>query len=156
MESPRGLLADPSGALDRRSPGDEPRRLPRTADFSSADFDATSLLTVILSGDGRVLELLQHEDLVPLGTRIRTRLVTEPATREELLELLQHALAKAGNASLMTANSWRHWSTTARATTVCSWSWGASSWPMAWRTKSRSLTRSATSRSISRGVHAPR
>jgi hypothetical protein len=45
---------------------------------------------------------LRHEDLVPLGTRIRTRLLTEPATREELLELLGHALAKAGNASLMT------------------------------------------------------
>ena len=62
--------------------------------LSSADFDATSLLTVVLSGDGRLLELLRHEDLVPLGTRIRTRLVTEPATREELLELLQHALAE--------------------------------------------------------------
>jgi type II secretory pathway predicted ATPase ExeA len=71
--------------------------------LSSADFDATSLLTVVLSGDGRLLELLRHEDLVPLGTRIRTRLCTEPATREELLELLSHALAKAGNATLMTA-----------------------------------------------------
>jgi general secretion pathway protein A len=71
--------------------------------LSSADFDATSLLTVILSGDGRLVELLRHQDLVPLGTRIRTRLATEPATREELLELLQHALAKAGNVSLMTA-----------------------------------------------------
>ncbi len=70
--------------------------------LSSADFDATSLLTVVLSGDGRLLELLRHEDLVPLGTRIRTRLCTEPATREELLELLSHALAKAGNATLMT------------------------------------------------------
>ena len=70
--------------------------------LSSADFDSTSLLTVVLSGDGRLLELLRQEDLVPLGTRIRTRLVTEPATREELLELLQHALAKAGNPSLMT------------------------------------------------------
>jgi general secretion pathway protein A len=38
-----------------------------------------------------------------LGTRIRTRLVTETASREELLELLKHALAKAGNATLMTA-----------------------------------------------------
>ena len=71
--------------------------------LSSADFDATSLLTVVLSGDGRLLELLRHEDLVPLGTRIRTRLCTEPASREELLELLGHALSKAGNASLMTA-----------------------------------------------------
>ena len=71
--------------------------------LSSADFDATSLLTVVLSGDGRLLELLRHEDLVPLGTRIRTRLVTEAASREELLELLRHALEKAGNATLMTA-----------------------------------------------------
>ena len=53
--------------------------------LSSADFDATSLLTVVLSGDGRLLELLRQEDLVPLGTRIRTRLVTEAASREELL-----------------------------------------------------------------------
>ena len=69
----------------------------------SADFDATSLLTVVLSGDGRLPELLRHEDLVPLGTRIRARLVTETATREDLLELLHYALAKAGNATLMTA-----------------------------------------------------
>ena len=48
------------------------------------------------------MELLRHEDLIPLGTRIRTRLCTEAASREELLELLSHALAKAGNASLMT------------------------------------------------------
>jgi type II secretory pathway predicted ATPase ExeA len=71
--------------------------------LSSADFDATALLTVVLSGDGRLLELLRREDLVPLGTRIRTRLHTETASREELLELLRHALAKAGNATLMTA-----------------------------------------------------
>jgi general secretion pathway protein A len=72
--------------------------------LSSADFDATSLLTVVLSGDGRLLELLRQEDLVPLGSRIRTRLVTEAASHEELLELLRHALSKAGNATLMTAD----------------------------------------------------
>jgi type II secretory pathway predicted ATPase ExeA len=71
--------------------------------LSSADFDATSLLTVVLCGDGRLLELLRHQDLVPLGTRIRTRLNTEAASREELSELLRYALAKAGNATLMTA-----------------------------------------------------
>jgi type II secretory pathway predicted ATPase ExeA len=71
--------------------------------LSSADFDATSLLTVVLSGDGRLLERLRQEDLIPLGSRIRTRLVTEAASREELLELLRHALAMAGNATLMTA-----------------------------------------------------
>jgi general secretion pathway protein A len=71
--------------------------------LSSTDFDATSLLTVVLSGDGRLLELLRQEYLVPLGTRIRTRLVTEAASRDELWELLSHALSKAGNAALMTA-----------------------------------------------------
>lgn len=71
--------------------------------LSSADFDSTALLTVVLAGDGRLLELLRHEDLIPLGTRIRTRLQTEAASREELGQLLNHALAKAGNASLMTA-----------------------------------------------------
>ena len=70
--------------------------------LSSADFDATSLLTIVLAGDGRLLDLLRHQDLVPLNTRIRTRLCTEAATRDELLELLQHALTKAGNAKLMT------------------------------------------------------
>jgi general secretion pathway protein A len=71
--------------------------------LSSADFDATSLLTVVLSGDGRLLDHLRHEDLVPLGTRIRTRLSTESVSHEELSDLLSHALAKAGNATLMTA-----------------------------------------------------
>jgi type II secretory pathway predicted ATPase ExeA len=40
--------------------------------LASADFDATSLLTVILSGDSRLSELLGQEDLFPLKSRIRT------------------------------------------------------------------------------------
>jgi general secretion pathway protein A len=71
--------------------------------LSSADFDSTALLTVVLAGDGRLLELLRHEDLIPLGTRIRTRLLLEAASREQLGQLLSHALAKAGNAALLTA-----------------------------------------------------
>ena len=59
--------------------------------LASSDFDSTSLLTVILSGDGRLLELLRHVDLVPPGTRIRTRLHTEPASREDLLA---HGMAR--------------------------------------------------------------
>jgi general secretion pathway protein A len=80
-----------------------PDVLPELRILCRADFDATALLTVVLSGDGRLLELLRQEQLVPLSSRIRTRLVTEAALREEVLELLRHALAKAGNASLMTA-----------------------------------------------------
>jgi general secretion pathway protein A len=60
--------------------------------LSRADFDATLLLTVVLSGDGHLVELLRQEYRIPLGTRIRTRLVNEPASRDELLELLSHAL----------------------------------------------------------------
>jgi type II secretory pathway predicted ATPase ExeA len=71
--------------------------------LSSADFDSTALLTVVLAGDARLLELLRHEDLIPLGTRIRTRLLMDVASREELGQLLSQALAKAGNAALMTA-----------------------------------------------------
>jgi general secretion pathway protein A len=70
--------------------------------LASADFDATSLLTVVLSGDGRLLERLRQEDLVPLATRIRTRLNLGPASREELDALLRHAVTKAGQAKLMT------------------------------------------------------
>lgn len=80
----------------------EPEVLSELRLLSSADFDSTSLLSVVLAGDGRLLELLRQEDLVPLGTRIRTRLVLEAASRDELLELLEHALTKAGNAKLMT------------------------------------------------------
>jgi general secretion pathway protein A len=69
--------------------------------LSSAEFDATSLLTVVLSGDDRLLDMLRQPDLVPLGTRIRTRLKMEAASRDELLQLLNHALLKAGNATLM-------------------------------------------------------
>jgi len=90
------LLVDEAQEMD-------PEVLSELRILSSADFDATSLLTVVLSGDGRLTELLRHQDLVPLGTRIRTRLNTESASREELHELLGHALSKAGNATLMTS-----------------------------------------------------
>jgi general secretion pathway protein A len=43
--------------------------------LSSADFDATSLLTVILSGDGRLLELLRQEALVPLAAIFWARFI---------------------------------------------------------------------------------
>lgn len=56
----------------------------------------------MLAGDARLLEKLRREELIPLGPRIRTRLATEAATREELLACLEHLLTAPGNASLMT------------------------------------------------------
>lgn len=70
--------------------------------LASADFDSTSLLTVVLAGDTRLLEKLKSEELAPLGSRIRVRLHLEYASKEELRELLEHAIARAGNPSLMT------------------------------------------------------
>ncbi len=70
--------------------------------LSSADFDSRNLLSVVLAGDKRLLNKLRHDDLLPLGSRIRTRLTTEYASRDELMGCLQHRLQSAGNASLMT------------------------------------------------------
>jgi type II secretory pathway predicted ATPase ExeA len=70
--------------------------------LASARFDSQPLLCVIFAGDGRLLEKLRLEDLIPLGSRIRTRLATEFASRDELLACLDHLLAGAGNATLMT------------------------------------------------------
>jgi general secretion pathway protein A len=70
--------------------------------MASARFDSQPLLCVVLAGDARLPDKLRREDLIPLGSRIRTRLATEYASRDELLACLNHLLTCAGNASLMT------------------------------------------------------
>ena len=50
----------------------------------------------------RLIEKLRREELIPLGSRIRTRLATEHASRDELLACLDQLLKGAGNACLMT------------------------------------------------------
>ena len=70
--------------------------------LTSARFDSQPLLCVVLAGDARLIEKLRREELIPLGSRIRTRLATEHASRDELLACLMHLLAGAGNANLMT------------------------------------------------------
>ncbi len=70
--------------------------------LTSARFDSQSLLCVIFAGDARLTSKLQHDELMPLYSRIRTRLTCEAASSEELLACLNHLLASAGNATLMT------------------------------------------------------
>jgi general secretion pathway protein A len=70
--------------------------------LSSTRFDSRSILTVIFAGDGRLLEKLRREELLPLGSRMRTRLTMEPASREELVACLTNLMRTAGNPSLMT------------------------------------------------------
>jgi type II secretory pathway predicted ATPase ExeA len=68
----------------------------------SACFDSRQLIAVVLAGDGRLTEKLRRDELQPLGSRIRTRLALERASRDQLSACLDHLLASAGNAALMT------------------------------------------------------
>jgi len=69
--------------------------------LSSADLDSRSILTVILAGDSRLGVRLESVDLLPLASRIRSRLRTEPLPPPQLLACLQHLLAAAGNPRLL-------------------------------------------------------
>ncbi|MCP4536476.1 MAG: ATP-binding protein [Chloroflexi bacterium] len=70
--------------------------------LSSMQFDSRNLLSIVLAGDARLNNKLRRDELLPLGSRIRTRLAMEYAGREELAGCLKHLLATAGNAALMT------------------------------------------------------
>ena len=70
--------------------------------LTSTHFDSRLLLSVVLAGDARLTEALRHDDLLPLGSRIRTRLHLDYAQREDLQACLEHLLRSAGNAKLMT------------------------------------------------------
>ena len=70
--------------------------------LASKDFDARQLLCVIFSGDSRLPERLRTTELLPLGSRIRRRLVLDYASRDELGACLEHLLGAAGNSALMT------------------------------------------------------
>ena len=70
--------------------------------LSSMQFDTKNLLTVVLAGDARLTRKLRRDELLPLGSRIRSRLVMEYADRNQLMDCLKHLLSTAGNANLMT------------------------------------------------------
>jgi len=68
----------------------------------SKELDANQLLCVVFAGDQRFCERLRHPDLLPLGSRIRRRLVLDYATPQELMACLEHLLTAAGNCALLT------------------------------------------------------
>jgi len=70
--------------------------------LGSIHFDSECLLTTVLCGDGRLPEKLRETALVPLGTRIRSRLNIEPFSSENLHDLLEHLIERAGAPGLMT------------------------------------------------------
>lgn len=70
--------------------------------LASMHFDSKIVLTVVLAGDQRLSEKFRSPELLPLGSRIRTRLNLEPYSREQLTELLTQSLSRAGAPQLMT------------------------------------------------------
>lgn len=70
--------------------------------LTSMQFDSKIILSVVLAGDARLTERFRRDELLPLGSRIRTRLTMEYATSEELRTCLKHLVSSAGNAKLLT------------------------------------------------------
>jgi type II secretory pathway predicted ATPase ExeA len=70
--------------------------------LGSIKLDTCTLVTVILCGDRRLEEKLRATDLLPIASRIRTRLVLDAEPPDVLGAMLRHVLATAGNAALMT------------------------------------------------------
>lgn len=70
--------------------------------LSSAELDSRSILTIILAGDQRLLGRLEEPELLPLASRIRSRLRLESHCPKQLHECLTHLLQAAGNSKLLT------------------------------------------------------
>jgi general secretion pathway protein A len=70
--------------------------------LASTDFDSRAILTVVLVGDGRLVQEFRREALLPIASRIRVRLNLDYLTPKELLDWLRQATDKAGNPHLMT------------------------------------------------------
>ena len=70
--------------------------------LGSTKLDTCTIITVILCGDRRLEEKLRTPDLLPVASRIRTRLVLDAEPPDVLGTMLRHRLAAAGNATLMT------------------------------------------------------
>ncbi len=70
--------------------------------LASDRLDSLSLLTVVLAGDDRLTDKFRQQELIPMGSRIRTRLTLETMSATDLFNGIQHAITAAGNAKLMT------------------------------------------------------
>jgi len=71
--------------------------------LSSTRLDSRVILSVVLAGDRRLDNALRREELAPLGSRLRVRIVLEPLDKDDLLALLAHRLESAGAQALMTS-----------------------------------------------------
>jgi len=69
--------------------------------LQSANFDSKSLLFTVLCGDTRLPDRFRTPELLPLGSRIRSRLSLTPLSPEDLMAYLDFALQKAGASQLI-------------------------------------------------------
>jgi type II secretory pathway predicted ATPase ExeA len=72
--------------------------------LASADLDSRSILTIILAGDQRLANRLEEPDLLPIASRMRSRLRLEAMPPKQLQECLGHLLKAAGNAKLLSSS----------------------------------------------------
>ena len=69
--------------------------------LASADLDSRSILTTVLAGDNRLVNRLQSTDLLPIASRVRTRLRIDALPVDQLRQCLLHLLKNAGNPGLI-------------------------------------------------------
>ena len=69
--------------------------------LSSIKLDSKIIITVILSGDNRLLDKLRTPDLAPFYSRMRVKMHQDSLSKEELQEILSKTTARAGNGSIM-------------------------------------------------------
>lgn len=72
--------------------------------LSSTDLDSRSILTIVLAGDRRLAHRLEGIELLPIASRIRTRLRTEALSPQQLLQYAAHLLKAAGNPRLLSTS----------------------------------------------------
>ena len=68
--------------------------------LASADLDSRSILTIVLAGDQRLAVRFEEPDLLPIASRIRSRLRLEALPPKQLQDCLNHLLKAAGNPKL--------------------------------------------------------
>ena len=97
----KGSLFRPVLLLDEAQQA-APQCLTELRLLTSELFDSRALLTVVLCGDLRLPERFRLQELLPLGSRISTRLSLEALPPDQAITYLTHLLEQAGAPTLMT------------------------------------------------------
>lgn len=88
---------------------DEAQEMPNTVLnelrlLSSTGLDSRIIITIVLSGDNRLLDKLHSPDLLPFFSRMRVRMHQENIPKDDLQNILLKLMTRAGNNQLMNEN----------------------------------------------------